>query len=596
MNIFLIGLNCQDTQMPEVLSELLSLKELFPKLNPKTLWSFKQHDHLFAASIQTDSALVYARETENDILLYDGCMANQKDSFNVYSPEELTKHWHDLTDVLEGQFVVVRIHKNKDSLLEIINDPLGMYQVYYLKQGNQWFISNSVYLLKRIGQVSRFDSLGISLYLTWGWAGSNRTLREGIKVLPPGQHWQWKKDNIDPQKYAYFQRAQLSQIPQPNITPQHQIENLTNELEQMLKELASYFGSAIHCPLTAGRDSRLIASLLIKNKLDAEFFSLVTSEAIDVEIGRKIAERFNLRWVAMEEAREQNLQSWLNNAQKWLAKRDGLISIKLFRQDDPTANERLGVILNGSGGEIARAYYSSAKFFLHRKSFEYVYGYLKDTKLAWRRHDLLQGETVITANQYLKHFIETSVEEGFKLVDIPCLLYTYERVRRWAGSNCSLRSGHASFAPLCTRPFIKAAYSIPAKQRYISPLHYQILSRFPELSSIPFETQWKLQQPTVNCLHEIIMNYLDYRLPTKIRTQINSIQKIDPETAAFSECKRVYLREYCLDHVNSPIWDFLKRTAFEKKMPKKITTPVQRQFTGVFWDIATLFLLTESKI
>ncbi|EKV00449.1 hypothetical protein Lepto7375DRAFT_2563 [Leptolyngbya sp. PCC 7375] len=597
MNIFLIGLNCQDYQIPKILSELLQLKELFPELDPNTLWSFKQNNYLFTANIHTSRHLieprVYVKETEQEILLFDGCMINPKGDFNVYNLEELNQHWHSLKDILEGQFVIARIHKNLESSLEIINDPLGMYQVYYLKQGNQWFISNSVYLLKRIGQVSKFDSLGISLYLTWGWASSDRTLREGIQVLPSGQHWQWRKGHIEPQKQKYFQRAWLSQIPQTDLTSQQQIQSLTHDLEQMMKALTSSFGASVYCPLTAGRDSRLLASLLIKNNIDAEFFSLVTSEAIDVEIARKIAEQFKLKWTVIQEKNEQNLQSWLESAQKWIAKRDGLISIRQFRPNDQAVDNQLGVVLNGGGGEIARAYYSNAKFFLHKKDFDYVYRYLNDAKLTWRRHDLLQDEIVQTAAKYLKCFIKTLLEEGFKLVDIPCVLYTYERVRRWAGSNCSLHPGHISFAPLCTRPFIKAAYSIPAKQRYTEPLHYRILSLSPELCNIPFETTWKIQQSTVNCWYEIIKNSLDYRLGRKIRPRNKTIHRADSETAQLIENKRIYLRDYCLDHINSPIWDFVKRSAFEKNIPKQITTPTQRQFTGMLWDIATLFLLSE---
>ena len=159
-----------------------------------------------------------------------------------------------------------------------------MCQVYYTRQNNTWLISNSSLLLSRISNISEFDPLGVSLFLCKGSGGSDRTLRQGIRVIPGGQHWKWERGFTEPKRTTYFDRPQLSRRSKRKLT-KADIEQLAGEMIQICHNLAQSFGS-LECPITAGRDSRLMVALLIRGEIEAQYFTHGLKKSPDIQIGR----------------------------------------------------------------------------------------------------------------------------------------------------------------------------------------------------------------------------------------------------------------------------------------------------------------------
>ena len=474
MNLFVIAWNPSPEDVALISSEMHRMKAIFPSLDPSTLWSFSEGSTVFAASMHTaDEAAnprIYVKQTDHHIVLYDGCMVDQSGCFHAYDAEALASHWDTLPDVLEGHYTVARIQKHPANL-EIINDPLGVWQTYYLQRGNQWFISNSSNLLSRMGQSRDWDPLGLSLYLCWGWAGSDRTLRRDIRVMPAGQHWRWDQEASEPSRKTYFQRASLSTQRHDKLTPDH-IQTLAAHLSQTCQLLTQSF--PVYCPITAGRDSRLLAAILLQGEMAAQYFVTGTPENIDVQIGEQISKKFNLPFhiEAVEEESNDEVGSWIDAGREWVVQKDGLFSLKYFvRKPEQQALDHLAVVFDGGGGGIAKGAYSKARFLWQANSKEYVQNHLNQ-KLMWRRGSLLRKDAIAITEKYLSDFIVTVLDEGFSLFDIPDVLYTYERVCRWAGNNISLKQHENKFMPLCTRPFIMAAFSISAQRRYTHALHY----------------------------------------------------------------------------------------------------------------------------
>lgn len=89
--------------------------------------------------------------------------------------------------------------------------------------------------------------------------------------------------------------------------------------------------------------------------------------------------------------------------------------------------------------------------------------------------------------------LEKWFNKGFYLIDIPDTFYISERLRRWAG--ISLRKSmifNDNFSIFCTRPFVKAAFSVTASNRYCEVLHHDLIQyMMPELQCIPFDTPWQ---------------------------------------------------------------------------------------------------------
>ncbi len=257
------------------------------------------------------------------------------------------------------------------------------------------------------------------------------------------------------------------------------------------------------------------------------------------------------------------------------------------------------VHLYGGGGEIARGFYDSAPYFLHTHSAAYVQSYLSD-RLTRNRTELLSADALAQADSYLKEFVAQVIDEGFAPVDVPDLFYTYERVRRWGGVNFRpFRPKADVYSPFCTRPFIRAAFSVPAMRRYAEHVHYE-LTRWlmPELHRFPLEKKWKSQVPALAVLDSIpivmpvrkkLGKVRRAMLPGRsFRRNVDSLG-LSIDQQSWLKSQRVRLRELCLDQATSPLWDYVDRARFEQLTLSDKTLIEGRRHQQALLDILTLF-------
>ena len=111
---------------------------------------------------------------------------------------------------------------------------------------------------------------------------------------------------------------------------------------------------------------------------------------------------------------------------------------------------------------------------------------------------------------HLHQFVDEALAEGFRVIDLPSLFYTYERVRRWAAALLRhLMSRLVVYAPFCEGEFIKAAFSISALDRYSENLHYELIKQLGgELHALPYEKPWLSRSSTRN-----LANFWIQRIP-----------------------------------------------------------------------------------
>lgn len=603
MNLFFIGWNLSNQKVPLVLSEIEKMKAVYPILDPKTLWSFSQENKVFVASMHTASEVaaprVYVDKSDNQVVLYEGSPVARTGSFCAHNAKALASHWNDLPSSLEGNFVAARIRRNPGSL-EIINDALGLSQVYYLRQDNMWLISNSSLLLGRISNITELDPLGVSFFLCYGAGGSDRTLRQGIRVIPEAQHWQWQEGMAEIKRSNFYPRSCLSGKSQKKLN-QGKIDNLAEEMIQICQNLADNFGT-LNCPITAGRDSRLMTALLIRGKIDANYFTHGLRESPDIRIAAQIANHFDLpHQKNIESAIDDNLISnWEETSKLLIQQNDGLLTlrgIKLILKQSLSLN-RLGITLYGAGGEIARGYYNSAQFFIGSDNLVYVKKYLSN-KLIGNKKEILYPEAVLPLQEYIEEFALKAIDQGFAPIDVPDLFHTYEQVRRWVGVRiCANQSVHRDvFSPFCTRPFLEAAYSISPLLRYCEYIHYELLKYLvPDLHRLYWSQKWRYQQPMINLIHSVWEQTVSKKIVKPIKKissgKFKSVS-LDLNHRAGNyyrlELKRSQLRELCLDQSHSSLWNFIDRARFERITSSEINPLEREKHVNLLWEIFTLF-------
>ena len=258
MNLFVVAWNLPKERDAEVLAELQRMAEIYPRLDPKTIWHRRNvSGSLFTASMHTaDHAAAprrYVTQNDDEVVFYSGLPVNSTGSYPAHHAEALSSHWDQLTENLEGMFCIVRA-TDSPSRLELLNDVIGMEQVFYYHQDNLWLISNSVNLIARIVGDLSLDPLGISLYSIMGYVGDDRTLLAGIRVIPGGQYWRWKEDDTEPSQQSYCKPSRFALQPRRNLTSSY-FHRLADDLSGNLRILSQSFDN-ITCALTGGRDTR----------------------------------------------------------------------------------------------------------------------------------------------------------------------------------------------------------------------------------------------------------------------------------------------------------------------------------------------------
>lgn len=601
MNLFIIGSNLPKKRHPFVLAELRKMTKVYPRLDPETSWYRSSPcGTLFAASMHIAEQVAlprrYVDQSQNQAVFFTGLPVSSIESCRAHQAESLATHWDQVSKNLEGQYVIVRAAFDSP-YFELLTDILGYEQVFYTRLGDLWLVSNSVSLLEQISKPRALDSLGVSLFLSTGWVGADRTLRSGIRVIPAGQYLTWKKGDAEPRRYNYYSPSKLARLPRQAQTASY-FERLADDMIQPCRILCHSFDN-IKCSLTGGRDSRLIAAMLIGAGLKASYYTYGYHSDLDVKIATQIAKAFDLPYEVTSITKSDVMGNWDDACWQSVRQTDGMRTLMLvgsiLRNLDPHIGHK-DVILWGAGGEIARCFYGNPHIFLGKFSAEEVQCFLLRIM---NRHlgGLVRKEATALVRDYIRRYVMQCMDDGFDPIDIPDVFGMYQADGRRIGNIArGLMSIRDVFSPFCSRAFVEATFAMPALHRYSESLHYNLMkSLAPELHKMPFDKKpWPLQHPQLNLFY----SYGSARLRSALRRiHIYSRRKPEPwpkqtsvvHPSGLFETKREQLREICLDQKNSSLWDFVDRAVYERITSSTSEPPERFGCLGVLYRIATLF-------
>ncbi|MCM3902710.1 MAG: hypothetical protein ND866_13475 [Pyrinomonadaceae bacterium] len=612
MNLFILTWQMPTEYRPRVLSELIRTAKLYPQLDLDTLWHYEVSDAIFVASVHSavsaSTPRSYVATDKDGVTFYDGLMVDSSGCFNAHVARELSINRDRLAESLEGRFVVVHVGDSPPRI-DLLIDPIGIEQVYYLQDGMTWFLSNSAGLLERLGNKKDLDPLGASLFVTLDWVGGDRTLRRDIRVMEGGRSVTWRQDAQGPSYKTYFARSSLARIPRREITHDAS-RRLADDLIQLCSSLGQNFGK-LNCPLTSGRDSRVMAALLMQGDIRAKYWTTGDPNCADVVIGAQIGQAFGLDHQVSNTPNDQPgvgsnpteevIACWDDLSWRFIRQNDGLASLSLIANilGMPSKVDRLDVTLCGLGGEIARAYY--ADLFNGVRSAKQMLA-LFPTIMVSDYGGLLSGEALSLTRSHLRVFFNECLDEGFAPEELPDVFYTYERVRRWA-SNYPRETApiEDQFMPFCTRPFIEAAFSIPPLSRYAESLHYGLIQQtVPTLNDLPFGKPWRSQPAPPPSLRRIAKQRIVEKVPYPIRrmlaitrAKVRSTQNNVGPTALFDltawlEAERGQLLTVCLSQPSSSLWKLVNRPVFERLMSANTGPEERYPLVMVLFAIATI--------
>jgi asparagine synthase (glutamine-hydrolysing) len=474
VHVFAIGIGLDHEAAGRLRRGVIDVGQEF-RLDPQTLWeAVSPTGILTAAGIhhgeKSTGERRYVACSGDEIALCDGLPLDGSGSLAAHDAEQLRRHWRSLPELLEGEFCAARIDLAEDAA-EILVDPLGMLPVFHAGDGGSVVISTSASIVASVFALRRPDLLAIASFVAFEWAMERRAFLAGLRALPGGcVH---RLDAAGLRSSQHFGPASLvarkrGSIPAAAVAGQ--LERLTSA--------AVGAGGPVRCPLTAGRDTRVMAAILRRIDTPATFYTAGEPDSMDVILARELAARFGLDH-KVQYARESQ-RDWTLAAERFMRQTEGLSSlvqlVDYIELDEPI--DRVGVTLWGVGGEIGRPGSALRKIAPNLPLLSRlppVQRRLLDLRIDDGGLLTDDGRELVT--HHLRRFADERLHEGWPTRELSEAFYAFGRVACWGAGGVRRAAGASDlFSPYCTRPFMRYCFSLSPGERYLEAPHYRLLS------------------------------------------------------------------------------------------------------------------------
>jgi asparagine synthase (glutamine-hydrolysing) len=170
----------------------------------------------------------------------------------------------------------------------LFNDRYGMHRIYYHNSKDAfYFAAEAKAILAVCPGLKRPCLRGLGEFLSCGCVLENRTLFEGIQILPGASRWTFRNGTIETRR-CYFSAAEWEQQ-----VPLDQDAYYSQLREVISQRLPSYFNGkeAVALALTGGLDTRVILAFSKPEFQNVPCYTFGSSfrDSEDVRLARKVA-------------------------------------------------------------------------------------------------------------------------------------------------------------------------------------------------------------------------------------------------------------------------------------------------------------------
>jgi asparagine synthase (glutamine-hydrolysing) len=210
-------------------------------------------------------------------------LARQHASYLVHLYEEDPTFPAGLNGRFQGICIDRRVGK-----VTLFNDRSGMDRVYYHESKDAFYFAvEAKAILAVCSEARRLDPRGLGEYVSCGCVLENRTLFEGINMLPPGSSWEFRNGAIE-QRRTYFSPGDWEE--QGERDQDTYYEALRSSFSRILPR---YFtgGGPIGMSVTGGLDTRMIMAWWKASRESIPCYSFAGTyrDSQDVVLGKKLA-------------------------------------------------------------------------------------------------------------------------------------------------------------------------------------------------------------------------------------------------------------------------------------------------------------------
>lgn len=284
-------------------------------------------------------------------------LARAGHAFDANGPEylvHLSEEDESFPASLNGRFHGLLIDKARRTAT-LFNDRYGMHRVYYHESNDAvYFAAEAKAILAVRPELRRLDSRGLGELLTCGCVMEDRTLFDGVRVLPAGSAWAFQ-DGAIATKAAYFRPETWEE--QDTLPPDAYYDEIRRVFSRNLPRYL-HAREPIAISLTGGLDTRMIMAWqkAPAGALPCYTFGGMFRDCRDVIVARQVARECRQRHDVIEVGTDF-LKRFGEYAEQTVYLTDGCADVS--RSPDLYVNERAREIapvrLTGNyGGEVLR--------------------------------------------------------------------------------------------------------------------------------------------------------------------------------------------------------------------------------------------------
>lgn len=238
----------------------------------------------------------------------------------------------------------------------LFNDRYGMHRLYYYESKEAfYFAAEAKAILAVRPELSAADPQGLGELIACGCVLDNRSIFQGIKVLPTASSWTFRNGSIE-HKGVYFRPQEWEE--QASLEPESYYQELR---EVFLRNLPRYFGGheKIGMSLTGGLDTRMILAWKkpAPGCLPCYSFGGPFRDTRDIIVARQVAQECRQSYEVIRVG-DEFLSRFPSYAERTVYLTDGCVSVN--HCPDLYVNEQAARIapvrMTGNyGGEVLRS-------------------------------------------------------------------------------------------------------------------------------------------------------------------------------------------------------------------------------------------------
>jgi asparagine synthase (glutamine-hydrolysing) len=557
VHVFAISANI-DELTPEQLSRAVgALGEEF-HLDDKTAWCARSRaGAITAAGVHHGDEAGprrYVERTDSAITLFDGLPVDPEREHRAHDASVLARGWSRWADRLEGQFAAARIDLLGEQA-EIRLDSFGLIPVFASRRGQGVLVSTSLRIIQSLLRLHEPDPIGVSALMGTGHL-LDRTLVSGILALRGGAVHRLGGGVIETR--AIFGPESLA----PRLRRPFGAADLA---EQMVRVTSAAMEDVepVRCPITAGRDSRVLVALSRHAGKPVDYYTAGRRGDADVDIAAALGAQFGLPHRIVEPGGSDAPIDGVRAATHFIEQNEGFATlIQLVDYVDlDGAPSHIGLKLIGDGGELGRV--RGPAVAIENLPLAGHFASLQRRALghAFKRsgYDFMTPQGVGLVDSHISELFATRRAEGWPVNELTEAFLGFSGPPLGVGDARRTSATDDVFSPFRTRAFAEYCFALSPAERYVEIPHHRLLMELsPELRRFRYEWPFPIPRARLAALRAAADMSLLVRRRLGLASSATTAGGGEWFMPAWVE-ENLGALEMLLDSVSSRLWEFLSR-------------------------------------